>query len=67
MIFFLMEVSGDQEDSDEEGSEAWVNMIDRGGLYGILTTVCIGYSILWRRFYWTETTTCCFEFLALDS
>ena len=30
MIFFLMEVSGDQEDSDEGGPKAWVNMIDRG-------------------------------------
>ena len=33
MILFLIEVSGDQQDSDEEGPEAWTNLIDRGGLW----------------------------------
>ena len=34
MIFCIMELSGDEED-EERGTEDWVNLIDRGGLWHI--------------------------------
>ena len=39
MILFLMEVSGDQQDSGDEGPEAWCNLIDRGGLWHVNDSV----------------------------
>ena len=46
MVLLLMECAGDEMDSDD-GTEMWLNMIDRGGLWNlwhvIMTkpTVCL--------------------------
>ena len=39
MILFLMELNGDELDVDDDGgSEAWCNLIDRGGLWHVSDT-----------------------------